>query len=641
MLLDNINFQLAAVLILLIIIADYNHNPHLKLLSNNYFRNFLILVGINLVFDFVTEYTTIYMDTIPRWSNIFCHQCFLGSTVWSMYFMFFYIRSLAYEEKRVDHVRKLLSVVPIIIATVIILFGEIEFLAWEKGIYTYGPMVVALYFCGAIYLVLSLVISLDKRNNLKVSQRQSIRVGLIIWTITMGMQKMFPNLSLSGLGFTLLILSTYFSFENHRQFFDNDTKTFNKSAFHKMMTEYYESGRAIFVINVNLDNYEQINSLLGHDTGLDALVYLREIIRSNFKTQEIYHSRSSSFSLFSLEDIPTLQTKLERLEYALSNSNYKAAKLKCQISVIDVKKYTKSIDDVYEMMNFMTDNLKKDNCSIHCLDEEIVRKKERKERISGLLIDALENDGFEMYYQPIYWSNEKKIKSAEALIRLKQEAGTEYISPEEFIPIAEERGMIMAIGDCVIKKVAEFINKYDLQHSQLEYIEVNLSAIQMVHQNIDKRFMSILEQYHIDPKFINIEITETAAVEVGENFTENLMKFRKLGFSFSMDDFGTGYSNLSQICQMNYDLVKLDRSLIWPIFNEKRDKLKAKAVLESVVKMLNEINIGIVAEGVETEEMKSYLIALGVQHLQGYYFSKPINKESFIKLLKEDTGSNG
>jgi EAL domain-containing protein (putative c-di-GMP-specific phosphodiesterase class I) len=140
-----------------------------------------------------------------------------------------------------------------------------------------------------------------------------------------------------------------------------------------------------------------------------------------------------------------------------------------------------------------------------------------------------------------------------------------------------------------------------------------------------------MKQYDIPPAFLNLEITETASVESGEMLDRNMIDLRKLGCSFSMDDFGTGYSNLSKMSEVVYDLVKIDKSLIWPCFTENNEK--SLAILKNMINMLLELNVKIVAEGIETKEMQDFLVAQNITYLQGYFFSRPIPEEEFLHFL--------
>jgi EAL domain-containing protein (putative c-di-GMP-specific phosphodiesterase class I) len=310
--------------------------------------------------------------------------------------------------------------------------------------------------------------------------------------------------------------------------------------------------------------------------------------------------------------------------------------VKAHIDVIFTSVYRdqEGCDEVYDMMNYMaTHNEATRETTLHFLNEEIIARKQRYNTIEAILREALETDGFTIVYQPIFHADTRQFLSAEALVRLADTETVGFISPEEFIPIAEKKGMIMELGAIVFEKVCAFARKEALTERGIQYIEVNLSGIQCVHPDLPTQLRDIMKKYAIAPGFINLEITETALVESGELLQENMNRLRSMGCSFSMDDFGTGYSNLSRMSEVVYDLVKLDKSLIWPCFSD--DNHKANAILKSVIKMLCELKVNIVAEGVETAEMAHYLNVHGVTRLQGYYYSKPIAEDAYVSFLDE------
>ena len=141
----------------------------------------------------------------------------------------------------------------------------------------------------------------------------------------------------------------------------------------------------------------------------------------------------------------------------------------------------------------------------------------------------------------------------------------------------------------------------------------------------------------ISPDCINLEITETATAEASQKLLDNIQLLKGIGCSFSMDDFGTGYSNLSQMAEIDYDLIKIDKSLIWPCFDkniEKEKMEKAMVLLSNIITLVQKLDSGIVAEGVETEEMARVLTELNVKYLQGFYFSKPISEKEFKKYVQ-------
>lgn len=245
-----------------------------------------------------------------------------------------------------------------------------------------------------------------------------------------------------------------------------------------------------------------------------------------------------------------------------------------------------------------------------------------------IIESALSNKRFEVYYQPIYSVKEKKFHSAEALIRLKDEKYG-FISPEVFIPVAEKSGAIHKIGDFVLEQVCAFIASDEYKKLGMSYIEVNLSVVQCMQPKLANHIMEILTRYGVRPEQLNLEITETAASISQQALEDNIKDLTNMGMKFSLDDFGTGYSNMQRIVKLPFDIIKLDRT-----FTELYDNPKLGIVLTNAINMIKAMKMKIVVEGVETEEMLKLFSELKCEYIQGYYFSKPIPREEFVKFIQ-------
>ena len=588
----------------------------------------LICTVCNLMLDISTVYTVTHLDTVPPQLNRFLHQLFIASVIMVLFFNFLYVLILNRNQERLTKRTFGAVIAPLAIAAAVIIAGKLEFFASDKGAYSYGPMADMVYVCGLIYLVMTFGIIYSKKCTLSSYQKISVQVGMFIWLGSLVVQRIFPTALLSGLGCVLMVLCVYFSFENQRENYDAETMCFNRNAFHRQMAEYYANRKPLSIVNVTLENYERINTMYGHEYGRKAMLCTKEMI-DGVLGGSVFPSRSNTFTVF-YSDCEVDCRKLESLRHALCSYCFPDAQLEFRISVIDLRKYSNGTDEAYELMRFMKEYGKSSDEVICRLDDSIIEKKVRRDKIDKLLTEAVQNDGFEMVYQPIYSTEQGRFRSAEALVRMKNTGDLGFISPEEFIPIAEEKGLIMDIGDITLRLVADFAKRRTLT-DKLEYIEVNLSGIQACAPELEGRLTKILAEYDIPPTFINLEITETAALDSGEAFDTNVSALRESGFSFSMDDFGTGYSNLSQMNQMRYDLVKMDKSIIWDAFGKGNEK--SERLLASVIRLLKAINVKIVAEGVETKEMTDYLTERGVDYLQGYYFSKPVNEDKFLEVI--------
>ena len=255
---------------------------------------------------------------------------------------------------------------------------------------------------------------------------------------------------------------------------------------------------------------------------------------------------------------------------------------------------------------------------------------ERNNYIEKIIKRAIDEDHFKIYYQPIYSMEKEKITSAEALLRLI-DPDDGFISPGEFIPIAEKNGMIIPIGEIVFDKVFRFMKENNLAKLGIEYIEVNLSVVQCMQSELANSVLTIMDRYGIEKKMVNLEITETVATNSPKVLLKNMKILSDNGVTFSMDDFGTGYSNISATAAMPLDIIKLDKSLIDMAYSSQR----GKEILMGVVTMVDRMGFKIVAEGIEEKEQFEMLREQGIDYIQGYYFSKPLPEKEFLEYLSK------
>lgn len=254
---------------------------------------------------------------------------------------------------------------------------------------------------------------------------------------------------------------------------------------------------------------------------------------------------------------------------------------------------------------------------------------EIKGNIDSIINEALKKNRFELHYQPIYSTKQKRFSSAEVLIRLfDDEYG--YIPPDLFIPAAEKSGAIYQIGIFVFEETCRFIKSEAFKELGLEYVEINLSVAQCMQDNLANDLLEILYKYDVSPKRINLEITETAMENSYDIMMKNLNTLAREGITFSLDDYGTGFSNIQRIITMPLSIVKLDKSFIDEINNP-----DYQAIVINTIRMLKELNLEILSEGVEQEGQLGFLSEQNCDYIQGYYFSKPLPEEEFVRFMRE------
>ena len=259
---------------------------------------------------------------------------------------------------------------------------------------------------------------------------------------------------------------------------------------------------------------------------------------------------------------------------------------------------------------------------------DVLKQQERQLEVEQALQRGISRKSFKVYYQPIYDARTGHFRSAEALVRLHDEK-LGSISPEEFIKVAEQTGLIHSIGEMVFEEVCRFLSESDVLERGIRFIEVNLSTVQCMDDHLAETFRSILDRYHVDPHRINLEITESAVIYNESVMINSIRKLQQEGFSFSLDDFGTGNASYSYIANYPFRLIKIDKSFLW---ESEKDPVR-KVIFLNMLSLIRGLERRSVAEGVETEKQKQMLIQKGTDYLQGYYFSKPLPEDQFLEYL--------
>ncbi|MBE0494553.1 MAG: EAL domain-containing protein, partial [Thiomicrospira sp.] len=265
---------------------------------------------------------------------------------------------------------------------------------------------------------------------------------------------------------------------------------------------------------------------------------------------------------------------------------------------------------------------------IRLFDPAMQANLEKRLNLEEDLKTAIELDQFELFYQPQI-NHQSKVIGAEALIRWHHPTKGQ-ISPAEFIPIAEENGLILSLGDWVLKQSVSVLAKWrDVPAFSALTISVNISAQQLQQVDFVEQIRAYIEHYQFDPTKLKLELTESMMLMDMQDSIDKMQRLKKFGIKFSMDDFGTGYSSLLSIKNLPLDQLKIDQNFVRDLFTV----TNAEPLVRSILLMSKELGLSVVAEGVETREHHQTLMALGCREFQGYLYSKPVNYADLLTFL--------
>lgn len=509
-----------------------------------------------------------------------------------------------------------------------------------NGIYSRNIGIYFLYLSSAIFFALSFNILRRTKNILRNRLRIALQYEFIIIAIlSVLVQAVFYSLIIEGFGLAITLLIIYLSVESPEKIIDSDTGAFQSQVFFRDVALTMVNKKEFTVLTVTMNSQELLIKTFGSELINELRYNVMQCLKQLCKQEIIvYHLTDSSFCIAFLtndeEKIKEDITKvLERLD-----SLFKVKMIETYVETIcclfKCPEYANNADDILRCVAYIEKgNVSYTSGLVYANQLEWHLERENIQIRDAIQL-ALREGGFEVYYQPIFSQKTKKVESAEALLRLKDPT-LGNIPPDRFIPIAEQDGSIIEIGDYVIEEVCRFISSENIEKYGIRYIEINLSAVQCMSGELVPTVLKCLDKYNIKREMINLEITETAAVKSTKMFTRTIEKLANEKITFSLDDYGTGYSTIDYIVSHPFKLIKIDKSIV----ASASESEKARIALDSTVAMLQRLNLEIVAEGVETEEQVKYLSQLGVTHLQGFYFSKPVPSQVFLESLKMNCGN--
>lgn len=501
----------------------------------------------------------------------------------------------------------------------------------EKG-FIRESGVLLIYVISTLYLLLTIIFTIIYRKIVGEFKLRCVELFVTIKILNLVLQFYFPHLLVERFGEAICLLVMYISVHKPDTLIDGRLGTYNRKAFMDKSRMYFMLKIPFHVISVSIEDSDYLEKVFGVETMSNLEVDIAAYLNTKAINYDIYRISDYMFYIVVREaEEGELKEIAETINYECDRSwNVGEVEIPVILSICVVN----CLEDVLDMNELFTcttyfakEYQGRDNHIIYASDYEAFKGK-RKSKVKNAIGKAIKNKSFQVYYQPIYSTVNGEINSAEALIRLNDdELG--FISPEEFIPIAEEDGSIVEIDDFVLEEVCKFIKENEIHKKGIKYIEVNVSVIECMKRDMAKRVAEKIKKYGLEPEQINIEITETATVNSPQMLEINMSRLVDVGTQFSLDDYGTGYSNINYLIDLPFYLIKIDKNIIWSSFSN----VKAGIALDSSIQMIKKLGFHIVAEGVENKEQADKLIEMGCEYLQGYYYSKPLNKNKFLEYL--------
>lgn len=426
--------------------------------------------------------------------------------------------------------------------------------------------------------------------------------------------------------------------------FDALTGLINRSVFYKTLEHTLARarryGEQFAVLYINLDKFKTINETYGVEGG-DSLLkeFARRLVNLLHDNDYIARINADEFMVLMerVEDVNDCAIVAQKINDLMQKPYEVRPGVDIYVTnSIGIAVYPSSGHSVEELMkNADAATVKAKELGhngFQYYTEQYDTDAKMRLSLEKDLREAVEKREFQLYYQPIYNVKTRKIVGAEALIRWNHPSQG-MVPPYDFIPIAEKSGLIVPMGKWVMNEACEFCVRLRREEA-LVPISVNLSAKQFREKGLRDTIKDILYEKNLDPRFLTLELTEGTLVQDVERAREILVSLTNIGIRISIDDFGTGYSSLAYLRKFPLHTLKIDKSFIDNVAREDKDH----NIVKFIIDLAHNLNLDVVAEGVEDEEQFRFLHELGCDKVQGYYFSKPVPEANFFELLKAQRG---
>lgn len=624
-----IRTPLVAILVLGILICMYLRRNMPELISSRIYIFFLISGFVNVICEVMECTVFLYLHNSYSVLRRLSQNLYVITLLITVFSVCIYLLSKIYYKYKLLFIWSAIYAIPLVVGIIGVLFGDISYGRTFTGYYyNEGSAITLAYIVGLIYIVSAAIIAFIYKGRMRGEEYLAIEIGLLIWLVIETIQFYYRGIQIFSIGVMLMALVLFMSCENPKEIYVKGIPSArNKDAFISMLSEKFGCERPFLIMSVIFTGKTNVQTV----SDVDELRRSMEGIASLVQNKLGVSAYLSDWNMLSF--ISAKRNVAEQLMNIVNNYKGDIGNYRTTYCVLDVPKRVKELDKAMQILSYMACEYVYTQSSPNLvIDDKIVDKMIYRNSIEDIVRDAVKGKKFDVYYQPILNVKDNSFSTAEALVRLVRPEGENYISPEEFVPIAEKCGLIMEIDDLVFEKVCSFIAREKLSDYGIKAIEVNLSGNEAVDLKTHDRLIHKMEKYKIPPEFINFEITETSYINNDAVFMENVRKLKEKGSTFSMDDFGSGYSNLLELLRMDYLLVKLDKEFVWKCLDSK--KPENMRMLKHTINFIKDYGLHILAEGVETREQAKVLIENGIEYLQGFYYSRPVCEADFLEFLR-------
>ncbi|MBO4375110.1 MAG: EAL domain-containing protein [Lachnospiraceae bacterium] len=632
----NIHMQIIGLVLAVMIIIMNSTRKKIGLMADFSFELLSVSVAVSIVFDIWSVFTINLANDrkISESYNMFVCKTYIVTLTLVAAMALFYTLTEIYGGAVLKRGALFGYVLLELLAIPAIYVLPLDYYIDVRSIYSYGYSTDIGAAVGLVFLVLSCAYIILFRKRIDHSRINAITVFCIAMTAGAAFQAFNRRHLIASVTVAIGTIYIYLRLEDPSSYTNKDTDTFNVKALAKYLDGIYSEGKQVSLMYLNLAGSRFFRDVYGDDKYHKLMASLVKYLegskkRGVFNTDEmdfiivfdgnanieneVFSIRQDLMSLWSVDDIK-VELNPTIISFPKENIPYSTA------------------DDVISTLRFfateMKENGRKDYMVIGPND---IKEKEQKDLLENMLLEAMDNNNIEVFYQPIYDLKTGKIFAAEALARVRNANG-EFIVNDDIIPVAERSGIILRMGFRIFEGVCKFVSANPLKKLKVKKITVNLSSAQCIQRNFADDMIELMKMYDIAGSNFIFEITQSGAVLSKESLMRNLYRLSSYGVEIASDQFGKKMGGFEELTALPISIVKIDREVLRTCFSEESGEMeKAGFALVALIKKMGK---KVAAVGVEDEHMLEELKKVKAHYVQGRLMCDAVDSETFVKLCK-------
>lgn len=505
------------------------------------------------------------------------------------------------------------------------------FIFSDAGRFIEGSGLLYMHYLSTLFILVQVVVLFSCWRRIPRYIRTLFLFSSIFLILSLIFFQWFRQPYLLGISSTFMLLLSYLVWQRRELTLDLLTRIPNYTAYLEHLKHVVRTAQETTILMLDIENFRLINDRYGNAHGDVFLQCFAAKLETSIPSGPVFRLFGNRFAIILPHQSHNGIVRIVKDIRSIANEGFliEEMHISCHVNIAIVESplKTNTVEEIVESLDYTMAEIKeRRRLSVIIFNQKLVPLRQRKLDVLSVLRRAVVQESMvKVLYQPIIATKDNHIIAAEALMRIEDDR-LGMISPGEFIPAAEMAGLISPLTEIIIRKVSTFLKNHDQQASHLSHISINISADDLHSAEFARRILDIIEQTKVDAGKLSFEVTESMLLSPSDSVQKNWNAFTEQGIHFLLDDFGTGYSNLATLVSKPFDFVKLDRSLVSNATNNYE-------LLSLITGMLKHLGLSMVAEGVETKEQLEVVMREGIQFVQGYYFSKPVSEEQFLRWL--------